>query len=272
MAAQNKFTTCTFVLKKCDFSNPSLAPTCVKNFCQGEPYGFGSCAADFTGVPAECCSQSTIGDVAQCMADFQQQQGYGIFGDACLSVSRYVADCENANSGFDTASFQQQASCLCYDSNGDYAPDTWDNAVATCVSTGESAHPTIWSALQKNSEVIGLCTKFAGAAAPTAPATTGPETTGPIPTDSASFTATGDASPGTTAADTPGPTETGSAAVGTTGSSEQTPAPSSATRSAAATTTTSKSAASRAGEMSYSQIKWAAIGLGLMLPAFMMTL
>ncbi|UKZ75732.1 hypothetical protein TrVFT333_003424 [Trichoderma virens FT-333] len=267
MAAQNKFTTCTFVLKKCDFSNPSLAPTCVKNFCQGEPYGFGSCAVDFTGVPAECCSQSTVGDVAQCMANFQQQQGYGIFGDACLSVSRYVTECENANSGFDTASFKKQAMCLCYDGKGNYAPDTWDNAVATCVSTGESAHPTIWSALQKNPEVIGLCTKFAGAAAPT-----GPATTGPIPTDSASFTATGDATPGTTAANTASPTEAGSTAAGASGSSEPTPAPSSATSSATATTTTSRSAATRAGEMSYSQIKWAAVGLGLMLPAFMMTL
>ncbi|KAK0762836.1 hypothetical protein N5P37_004358 [Trichoderma harzianum] len=259
MAAQNKFTTCTFILKKCDFSSASLAPTCVKNFCQGEPYGFGSCTADFTGVPAECCSQSTVGDVAQCMADFQQQQGYGIFGDACLSVERYVTECENANSEFDNASFKQQAGY------------TWDNAVATCVSTGESAHPTIWSALQKNSQVIGLCTKFAGAAAPT-----GPATTGPIPTDTASFASTGDASPGTTAADTASPTETGSTPAGTTGSSDQTPAPSSATSaassSAAATTTTSRSAAVRVGEMSYSQIKLAAVGLGLMLPAFLMTL
>ncbi|KKP07169.1 hypothetical protein THAR02_00705 [Trichoderma harzianum] len=261
MAAQNKFTTCTFILKKCDFSSASLAPTCVKNFCQGEPYGFGSCTADFTGVPAECCSQSTVGDVAQCMADFQQQQGYGIFGDACLSVERYVTECENANSGFDNASFKQQAGCLCYDSNGNYAPDTWDNAVATCVSTGESAHPTIWSALQKNSQVIGLCTKYAGAAAPTGPATTGPATTGPattgpattgpIPTDTASSPATSDASLGTTAADTASPTETGSTPAGTTGSSDHTPAPSSATSSsAAATTTTSRSAAVRVGEVS----------------------
>ncbi|KAL7954058.1 hypothetical protein V8C34DRAFT_317603 [Trichoderma compactum] len=255
MAAQNKFTTCTFILKKCDFSSASLAPTCVKNFCQGEPYGFGSCTADFTGAPAECCSQSTVGDVAQCTADFQQQQGYGIFGDACLSVERYVTECENANSGFDNASFKQRAGCLCYDSSGNYAPDTWDNAVATCVSTGESAHPTIWSALQKNSQVIGL------------------STTGPIPKDTASFTPTGDASPGTTAAGTASPTETGSTPAGTTGSSDQTPAPSSATSSsAAATTTTSRSAAVRVGEMSYSQIKWAAVSLGLMLPAFMMTL
>ncbi|PKK52986.1 hypothetical protein CI102_2721 [Trichoderma harzianum] len=262
MAAQNKFTTCTFILKKCDFSSASLAPTCVKNFCQGEPYGFGSCTADFTGVPAECCSQSTVGDVAQCMADFQQQQGYGIFGDACLSVERYVTECENANS---------ELGVFAMTANGNYAPDTWDNAVATCVSTGESAHPTIWSALQKNSQVIGLCTKFAGAAAPT-----GPATTGPIPTDTASFASTGDASPGTTAADTASPTETGSTPAGTTGSSDQTPAPSSATSaassSAAATTTTSRSAAVRVGEMSYSQIKLAAVGLGLMLPAFLMTL
>ncbi|PTB65846.1 hypothetical protein BBK36DRAFT_1202919 [Trichoderma citrinoviride] len=267
MAAQNKFTTCTFVLKKCDFSSPSLASTCVKNFCQGEPYGFGSCTADFTGVPAECCSQSTVGDVAQCMANFQQQQGYGVFGDACLSVERFVTECENANSGFDTATFEQQASCLCYDSDNNYAPDTWDNAVATCVSTGESAHPTIWRALQRNSEVVGLCTKFAGAAA-----TTGSVTAGPVPTDSASFTATDNVSPETTAAGTATPTETGSTAAGTTDSSDQTPAGSSATRSAAATTTTSSSAAARAVETSYIPLKWAAVGLGLMLPAFMMTL
>ncbi|KAL6887537.1 hypothetical protein HDV57DRAFT_515059 [Trichoderma longibrachiatum] len=267
MAAQNKFTTCTFVLKKCDFSSPSLAPTCVKNFCQGEPYGFGSCTADFTGVPAECCSQSTVGDVAQCMANFQQQQGYGIFGDACLSVERYVTECENANSGFDTATFEQQASCLCYDSNNNYAPDMWDDAVATCVSTGESAHPTIWRALQRNSEVVGLCTRFAGAAA-----TTGPATDGPIPTDSASLTATDDGSLGTTAADTATPTETGSRAAGTTASSDQTSAASSVTRSAAATTTTSSSAAARMGQTSYIQMKWAVVGLGLVLPSFIMTL
>ncbi|EGR48272.1 uncharacterized protein TRIREDRAFT_107881 [Trichoderma reesei QM6a] len=267
MAAQNKFTTCTFVLKKCDFSSPSLAPTCVKNFCQGEPYGFGSCTADFTGIPAECCSQSTVGDVAQCMANFQQQQGYGIFGDACLSVERFVTECENANSGFDTATFEQQASCLCYDSNNNYAPDAWDNAVATCVSTGESAHPTIWRALQRNSEVVGLCTKFAGAAA-----TTGPATTGPVPTDSARFTTTEDVSPETSAADMATPTETGSTAARSTDSSDQTSVASSVTRSAAATTTTSSSSAARIGQTSYIQLKWAAVGLGLVLPCFIMTL
>ncbi|KAL7944944.1 hypothetical protein V8C42DRAFT_324161 [Trichoderma barbatum] len=196
------------------------------------------------------------------MAKFQQQQGYGVFGDACLSVERYVTGCENANSGFDTSSFLEQASCLCYDSSNSYAPDTWDDAVATCLSTRKSAHPTIWSALQRNSEVIGLCTKFAGAAA----------TTGPIPTDSASFTATSDGSPGTTAVEATNPTETSSTAAGTKDSSEQISAPCSATRSAAATTTTTRSAAVRAGEMSYTRMKWAAVGLGPVLPSFMMAL
>lgn len=216
---------------------------CVKNFCQGQPYGFGSCTTDFTGVPAECCSQSTVGDVAQCMADFQQQQGYGVFGDACLSVERYVSDCEKADSNFDSASFSEQASCLCYDDNNNYDPDTWDDAVATCVSTGESAHPTIWKALQRNTQVIGLCTKYAGAAA-----TTAAVTSGPIPTDSAGFTATGDASPGTTAADTASSTEAGPTAVTTAASSGQT-SPPSTTTSSAATTTTSSSAATRVGEV-----------------------
>ncbi|RFU74803.1 hypothetical protein TARUN_7427 [Trichoderma arundinaceum] len=262
MAAMNKFTTCTFVLKKCDFSSPQIAPTCVKSWCQGEPYGFGSCTTDFTGVPAECCSQSTVGDVAQCMANFQKQQGYGIFGDACLAVERYVTNCQNADSDFRSEPLKKQADCLCYDDKNNYDPDKWDNAVATCVSTGESAHPTIWSALQRNSEVIGMCTKFAGAAA----------TTGPVPTDSASLTATGDASPGTTAVDTATPTETGSTVARTTGSGEQTSPPSTATRSSAAATTTSSSAATRPGEMNYAQMKWAAVGLGVVLPAFIMTL
>ncbi|KAM0262132.1 hypothetical protein ACHAQJ_001874 [Trichoderma viride] len=262
MAAQNKFTTCTFVLEKCDFSNAQLAPTCVRNFCQGEPYGFGSCTVDFTGVPTECCSQSSVGDVAQCMASFQQQHGYGVFSDACLAVERYVANCDKADSNFDSASYQQQASCLCYDDNNDYDPDTWDNAVATCVSTGQRAHPTIWSVLEKNPGAIGLCTKFAGPAA----------TSGPMPTDSASFASTGDASPATTVANTATPTETSPAVTKTTSLGEQTSSPSTATGSSAATTTTSSAAAAQVGEMGYVRMKWVAVGLGLALPAFMVTL
>ncbi|KAL6876933.1 hypothetical protein J3F83DRAFT_430219 [Trichoderma novae-zelandiae] len=206
---------------------PIHPSACVKTFCQGGPYGFGSRTADFTGVPAECCSQRTLGDVAQCMANFQQQQGYGTFGDACLSVERFVVECENANFGFDTATFKQQASCLCYDSNNNnYSLKTLDIPVTTCGRRRESARPTIWSALQKHSGVAGLCTKFAGAAA-----TTSPATNGPVPTDSASFTATDDVSPGTTAADTAIAAETGSTAAGTTASSDQAPAGSSAIRS-----------------------------------------
>ncbi|KAL9480337.1 hypothetical protein ACSS6W_005123 [Trichoderma asperelloides] len=265
MAAQNKFTVCQFVIEKCDFSNAQLAPTCVKNFCQGEPYGFGSCTVDFTGVPAECCSQSTVGDVAQCMADFQQQNGYGVFHDACLAVGRYVANCEKAVSNFDGSSYKEQASCLCYDSNNNYDPDRWDNAVATCVSTGQSAHPTIWSALEKNSGAIGLCTKFADGAA-----ATGSAATAPLPTDSASFTGTGNASPGTTAGgDSPTPTVTGSTAANPTSSSKQS---STATRSSAAAATTSSAAAPSVGEMGYIRMKWIAVGLGLALPAFVATL
>jgi hypothetical protein len=176
------------------------------------------------------------------MAEFQQQNGFGVFHDACLAVERYVASCEKAVSNFDGSSYKKQASCLCYDDNNKYDPDTWDNAVATCVSTGQSAHPTIWSALEKNSGAIGLCTKFADAAA------TGPATTGPAPTDALSA-ATGDASPGTTAGgDSPTPTETSSAVSSPTGSSKQS---STATRSSAAAATTSSAAAPSVGEASH---------------------
>lgn len=202
-------------------------------------------------MPTECCSQDSVGDVAQCMAEFQQQNGFGVFHDACLAVERYVASCEKAVSNFDGASYKEQASCLCYDDNNNYDPDTWDNAVATCVSTGQSAHPTIWSALEKDSGVIGLCTKFADGAAATGPATsgpatTGPATTGPVPTD-APNTATGDVSPGSTAGgDSPTPTETGSAVSSPTSSSKQS---STATRSSAAAATTSSAAAPSVGEV-----------------------
>ncbi|KAK1254730.1 hypothetical protein MKX08_008725 [Trichoderma sp. CBMAI-0020] len=262
MSAQNKFTTCKFVIEKCDFSNAQLAPTCVKNFCQGEPYGFGSCTVDFTGMPTECCSQSTVGEVAQCMAEFQQQNGFGVFHDACLAVERYVASCEKAISNFDSSSYKHQASCLCYDDNNNYDPDTWDNAVATCVSTGQSAHPSIWSALEKNSGAIGLCTRFADAA-------TGPATISPAPTEAPS-TAIGDASSGTTAGgESPTLTQTGSAVSSPTGSSKQS---STATRSSAAAATTSSAAAPSVGEMGHVRMKWIAVGLGLALPAFMATL
>ncbi|KAM0466737.1 hypothetical protein ACHAPV_000243 [Trichoderma viride] len=251
MSAQNKFTTCKFVIEKCDFSNAQLAPTCVENFCQGEPYGFGSCTVDFTGMPTECCSQNTVADIAQCMAEFQQQKGFGVFHDACLAVERYVASCEKAVSNFDSSSYKKQASCLCYDDKNKYDPDRWDDAVATCVSTGQSAHPTIWSALEKNSGAIGLCTKFADAAATTGPAATS--------------TATGDSSPGTTAGgESSTSTETGSAVSSPTGST--------ATRSSAAAATTSSAAAPSVGEMGYVRMKWMAVGLGLALPAFMATL
>lgn len=199
-------------------------------------------------MPTECCSQSTVGGVAQCMADFQQQHGYGVFHDACLAVERYVASCEKAVSNFDSLSYQKQARCLCYDDNNKYDPDTWDNAVATCVSTGQSAHPTIWSALEKNSGAMGLCTKFAAGAA-----ATGPATSGPTPTDSASFTATGDVSPGTTAGgDSPTPTGTGSAVTNPTDSSKQS---STATRSSAAAATTSSAAAPSVGEVSHGKFQ-----------------
>jgi hypothetical protein len=188
------------------------------------------------------------------MAEFQQQNGLGIFGDACLSIERYVSGCEKVVSNFDSASYKEQASCLCYDDNNNYDPDTWDNAVATCVSTGQSAHPTIWSALEKNPGVIGLCTKYANAAD-----ATGPATTGPTPTEAASFTATGDASPGTTAGgESSTPSETGAAVSNPTDSAVSTPTGSSkqsstATRSSAAAATTSSAAAPSIGEVSHTR-------------------
>lgn len=97
------------------------------------PYGFGSCTSDFTGTLANCCDQS---DPASCFASFQQSQGYG---DACLTIEYSSVAYSKANPGFDNASYQQQAECVCYDSSGNYTPDLWDDAAASLEASPPSA-------------------------------------------------------------------------------------------------------------------------------------
>jgi hypothetical protein len=100
------------------------------------------------------------------MAAFQKTQGYANSDDACLQIERYVVDCSQANPNFNQFTYKQQAECLCYDDSGNYTPDDWDNAASSCVATGATAHPTVYSVLEaNNAAAVGLCTKYAGAAA-----------------------------------------------------------------------------------------------------------
>ncbi|KAH8900798.1 hypothetical protein GQ53DRAFT_757765 [Thozetella sp. PMI_491] len=164
MAALNKTATCDWILTTCPFVRPAFQQTCVQQFCLGKPYGFGSCVEFFHGEPSTCCSEPNTSSIASCMATWQAAQGYGASRDPCLLARDYVQECELIEPGFSSQTRAQQAQCLCFDANNTYIPDVWDSAVASCVSTGEKAHPTIWSSL-KSASVEGLCTKFAGTGA-----------------------------------------------------------------------------------------------------------
>jgi hypothetical protein len=107
------------------------------------------------------------------MATFQKSQNYVISEDNCVLLAYAVHTCEVTHPNFDTEGYKAKAGCLCYDNSGNYAPGPWDNAAATCVATGATAHPTIYSLLAaNNSAAVGLCTNYAASSAATASPTT----------------------------------------------------------------------------------------------------
>lgn len=66
---------------------------------------------------------------------------------------------------------------MCYDSSGNFSPTGWDDAASSCVATGKTAHPTIYSELMANNgAAVGLCTKVAVPETSDAAASSTPET------------------------------------------------------------------------------------------------
>ena len=86
-------------------------------------------------------------------------------GLACETAAAIFSTCESAVPSFTALAVTAQAQCVCYDSNGIYDPTVFDEAANSCYSYLLTASPT--DAPDYSSQVIGLCTNYAGSAAST---------------------------------------------------------------------------------------------------------
>jgi hypothetical protein len=99
---------------------------------------YGSC--DDTG----CCGKGTNLEVQACLVSANLQ-------DPCLQMEGSAAVC----------SFS--ASCLCYNSQGQYVPEGFDGIAQSCADfAGPTRHPNISSLLTGRQGALGLCTRVFG--------------------------------------------------------------------------------------------------------------
>lgn len=82
----------------------------------------------------------------------------------CSYISTQISDCVSSTSGFTTLANSDQASCICFNTDGSWNGTVWDNAATTCYQAISSAGRANASALNAyDSGVVGFCTKFVDA-------------------------------------------------------------------------------------------------------------
>ncbi|KAF6235156.1 hypothetical protein HO173_006785 [Letharia columbiana] len=82
----------------------------------------------------------------------------------CSYISTQINDCVSSTSGFTTMANSEQASCICFNTDGSWNGTVWDNAATTCYQAISSAGSANASALSAyDSGVVGFCTKFVNA-------------------------------------------------------------------------------------------------------------
>jgi hypothetical protein len=87
----------------------------------------------------------------------------------CQTAAAVVSSCESATPGFATMPSSAQASCVCYDTSGNYLPNVFDGAALSCYNYLATANAT--EAAAYNTDVVGFCTGN-GAAATAVPTPT----------------------------------------------------------------------------------------------------
>lgn len=142
---------------------------------------------------------------------------------SCATAIAYVSACQSLTSNFQSLAPSEQASCLCYDANNNFAPSTFDGAWAACASYASTSDMSDFAFFTSNegfcaSAVNGAAASGSGSGTPTT--TAGGATQGTAtPTESAqsggtlaagTATSTGSSSSGTAAS--PSASKTGSAA------------------------------------------------------------
>lgn len=77
----------------------------------------------------------------------------------CATALSGLSACEQATPSFTALSSAAQATCLCYNSGGDYAGAAFDDPWSSCVAFAQTADTSDYPAL---SSVLGFCSSFAG--------------------------------------------------------------------------------------------------------------
>jgi hypothetical protein len=164
---------------------------CVNEFCQGGPYGWGSCVESGPdqyipppGPYSQCCASA---DPGICLAKIQGQGNNAaetMTGD-CGKISSTLSSCVSAmGTAYAAGSPSSRAKCLCFDDAGNYAGDDWDSAEAMCYKTGRTEYPNLWTAVSQDGtswcsrKVAAVATTEATATEPQSAPTTNSETVG----------------------------------------------------------------------------------------------
>lgn len=64
--------------------------------------------------------------------------------DACTYSTALASSCASATPGFDSEPFEKQISCLCYDGEGEWAGQDFDDPYTSCLSYYYTAMPSSW--------------------------------------------------------------------------------------------------------------------------------
>lgn len=114
---------------------------------------------------------------------------------SCATAVAYVSACESLTSNFARLAASDQASCLCYDANVDFAGSIFDDAWGACAAYASTADKSHYSFFTANE---GFCASAVAGSADTTPAAAGSTgLRGPNSASSTTVKTGGTARPGT---------------------------------------------------------------------------
>ncbi|KAK0507116.1 hypothetical protein JMJ35_010574 [Cladonia borealis] len=127
---------------------------CLNDYCNAPA---GSCAP-------HCCSLPTQQEIGNCLAGGSQGGGSPPLSNSqCSSFMGFIDACETLTPSFTALQPSAQATCLCYDDQGNFVPDSFDQAALGCYQWAE-ASDTAYAAELSSAGSLGFCTNNAAAA------------------------------------------------------------------------------------------------------------
>lgn len=96
----------------------------------------------------------------------------GSLGPQCSSLDAFLNACETLTPSFTLLAPDAQATCFCNDDQGNFAPDSFDEAALGCYQEAETSDTALAAELS-SAGLIGFCTNNGPAASPSAAMTSG---------------------------------------------------------------------------------------------------